>query len=120
MADGRVRAVVALAPFSVVFTAESLARVRVPVALYIAESDRWLVPRFHGDWVAQNLPGVEVHRVANAWHFAFMDTPSMPVPSPDGDVRANPPGFDRAEFLKQLGNELPAFFDRALQQDSPR
>jgi hypothetical protein len=112
--------VVALAPFSVVFTAESLARVRVPVALYIAESDRWLVPRFHGDWVAQNLPGVEVHRVANAWHFAFMDMPSMPLPSPDGDVGANPPGFDRSAFLKQLGNELPAFFDRAFKEDSAR
>jgi hypothetical protein len=26
-----------------------------------------------------------LHRVPNAWHFAFMDTPSMPIP-PDGDI----------------------------------
>ena len=120
LADPRVRAVVALAPVGAVFSAESLARVRTPVALYIAEADRWLVPRFHGDWVAQNLPGVEVHRVANAWHFAFMDTPSMPLPSADGDIGANPPGFDRAAFLKQLANELPVFFDRAFKADIPR
>jgi hypothetical protein len=49
-----------------------------------------------------------------------MDMPSMPLPSPDGDVGANPPGFDRSAFLKQLGNELPAFFDRAFKEDSAR
>ena len=114
LTDGRVRAVVALAPFGVVFTASSLANIRMPVAIYEAEKDRWLVPRFHAEWIAQNLPGVELHRVANAWHFAFMDTPSMSIPSPDGDVAADPTGFDRAVFLKRLSPELPAFFDKAF------
>ncbi|MEP7299903.1 MAG: hypothetical protein ABI699_00080 [Caldimonas sp.] len=41
-----------------------------------------------------------------------MDPPSMPIPSPDGDVAANPPGFDRDAFLKQLGDEVTAFFDK--------
>ena len=119
-ADPRVRAVVALAPVGAVFSADSLARVRIPVALYIAESDRWLVPRFHGNWVAQHLPGVETHRVANAWHFAFMDTPSMPIPSADGDIGANPPGFERAVFLKSLAASLPGYFDRAFSNDAAR
>jgi hypothetical protein len=43
-----------------------------------------------------------------------MDTPSMSLPSPDGDVAANPPGFDRGAFLKQLAVETAAFFDKAL------
>ena len=115
-ADPRVRAVVALAPVGAVFSAESLARIRIPVALYIADSDRWLVPRFHGDWVAQHLIGAEIHRVPNAWHFAFMDTPSMPIPSADGDIGANPPGFDRAAFLKSLAASLPGYFDRAFER----
>jgi hypothetical protein len=38
----------------------------------------------------------------------------MPLPTADGDIGANPPGFDRADFLNQLGTELTAFFDRAL------
>lgn len=114
LTDMRVRAVVALAPFGVVFTASSLANIRMPVAVYEAEKDRWLVPRFHAEWIAQNLPGVELHRVPNAWHFAFMDTPSMPLLSPDGDVAADPPGFDRAAFLKQLSRDLPAFFNKAF------
>jgi predicted dienelactone hydrolase len=112
--DTRVRAVVALAPMGALFTAASLAQIRIPVAVYEAQLDRFLVPRFHAEWVAANMPGAEMHRVPNAWHFAFMDTPSMSLPSEDGDVAANPPGFDRGAFLGQLQRELPAFFDKAL------
>ncbi len=112
--DRRVRAVVALAPVGVVFTAASLATISVPVAVYEAERDRWLVPRFHTRWIAQNMPGADLHRVPNAWHFAFMDPPSMAIATEDGDIRADPPGFARAAFLKQLSRDLPAFFDRAF------
>lgn len=112
--DDRVRAVVAMAPVGALFTASSLASIRVPVALYVAEKDRWLVPRFHGEWIAQNLPGVEIRRVPNAWHFAFLDPPGMPIPSEDGDLGADPPGFDRKAFLGRLSHELPAFFDKAF------
>ena len=112
--DARIRAVVALAPVGVVFSAEALGKVRIPVAIYEAEQDRFLVRRFHADWVARNLPGAEHHRISNAWHFAFMDTPSSPIPSEDGDIAANPPGFDRGAFLQRLGRELPAFFDKRL------
>jgi predicted dienelactone hydrolase len=112
--DDRVRAVVAMAPAGVPLTAESLATVRAATMVYEAELDRFLVPRFHAEWVASNLPAANLHRVANAWHFAFMDSPSMSIPSPDGDVAANPPGFDREAFLKQLAEEITAFFDKAF------
>lgn len=112
--DDRVRAVVALAPLGVLFTAESLAKVQVPVAIHAGAKDRWLVPRFHAVWIAKNLPGAELHLVPNAWHFAFMDTPSIPIQTPDGDIAADPPGFDRAAYLKKLGPELADFFDRTL------
>lgn len=112
--DPRIRAVVALAPVGVVFTAQSLARIRLPVAVYEAERDRWLVPRFHTAWITRNLPGAELHRVPNAWHFAFMDTPTMPISTTDGDIRADPPGFDRAAFLRQLSRDVAAFFDKAF------
>ncbi|MDO8944500.1 MAG: hypothetical protein Q7U75_15060, partial [Desulfobacterales bacterium] len=69
---------------------------------------------FHAEWVAANLPGVEMHRVPNAWHFAFQDMPTMSISSEEGDIAANPPGFDRREFLRQLQRELPAFFDKAF------
>ncbi len=112
--DDRVRAVVAMAPTGVLLTAESLAAVRSATMIYEAELDRFLVPRFHAEWVASNLPAPNLHREPNAWHFAFMDSPSMPLPSPDGDVAANPTGFDRDALLKQLAIEITAFFDKTL------
>jgi predicted dienelactone hydrolase len=112
--DERVRAIVAMAPAGVLLTAESLATVKPATMIYEAELDRFLVPRFHAEWVASNLPAANLHRVPNAWHFAFMDTPSMSLPSPDGDVTANPPGFDRGAFLKQIAVEITAFFDKTF------
>jgi predicted dienelactone hydrolase len=115
--DERVRSVVALSPMGVPFTAASLSAVRTRTMIYEAELDRFLVPRFHGEWIARNLPAANLHRVPNAWHFAFMDAPSSPIPTPDGDVAANPPGFDREGFLKGLGSEIAAFFDGTLAGD---
>ena len=112
--DERVRAIVAMAPTGVLLTAESLAAVRSATMIYEAELDRFLVPRFHAEWVATNLPAANLHRVPNAWHFAFMNAPSMPIPSHDGDVAANPSGFDRTAFLNQLAVEITAFFDKTL------
>ena len=116
LADTRVRAVVAMAPVGVIFSGPSLARVRIPTMIYEAEQDRFLVPRFHAEWIARHLTGTQRHSIPKAWHFAFMDTPSMPILSPDGDIGANPPGFDRQALLRQMGRELPAFFDQAWVQ----
>ena len=114
LVDNRVRAVAVLAPLGVVFSAQSLAAIRIPTAIYDAQFDRFLVARFHADWVAKNAPNAQRRQVKNAWHFAFMDPASMPIGSEDGDISANPPGFDRQAFLLQLGRELPAFFDKAF------
>ncbi len=111
--DHRVRAVVAMSPVGVPLTADSLATIKLPVTVYVAELDRWLVPKFHTDWIASQLAGAEIRRVPNAWHFAFMDKPKFPLPTADGDVGADPAGFDRAAFLTQLAEQLPLFFDQA-------
>jgi len=103
-----------MAPAAVPFTPESLAAVRVPTRVYVAEQDRFLVPRFHAEWVLSQMPAAEPRRVPNAWHFAFMDTPNVAIPSPDGDVAANPSGFDRAAFLQQAAGEITRFFDQHL------
>jgi predicted dienelactone hydrolase len=112
--DPRVRAVVAMAPVGAAFSAQALAKIRIPTVIYGAASDRFLVPRFHAEWVARHVPGAEVHHIPQAWHFAFMDAPTLPIPSADGDVAADPPGFDRPAFLQQLQQELPAFFDKVF------
>jgi predicted dienelactone hydrolase len=113
--DSRVRAVAALAPAGVMFSAQSLATISIPATIYAGDKDTFLVPRYHAEWVRQNVVKADYHAIHNAGHYAFMDTPGMPIPSADGDVGANPEGFDRAAFLKQLGTSLNQFFDRALQ-----
>jgi predicted dienelactone hydrolase len=111
VADPRVRAVVALAPVGAVFDPASLEDVAVPTVIYAAAKDRFLVPRFHAEWVASHMPRAKLHVVPNAWHFAFVDPPTTAIPSDDGDLRDDPPGFDRRALLRQLQTELPAFFD---------
>jgi predicted dienelactone hydrolase len=115
-ADTRVRAVMALAPLGVAFSASSLASITVPVAIFAGEKDTFLVPRFHAQWVMQNMRGANttLQLVPNAGHYAFMNTPTMDLPSPDGSVAADPQGFDRAAFLDRLGQESVAFFDKNL------
>ena len=115
-ADKRVRAVMALAPLGVAFSASSLASITVPVAIYAGEKDSFLVPRFHAQWVMQNMRGAntKLQFVPNAGHYAFMNTPTMDLPSPDGSVAADPPGFDRAAFLDRLAQESIVFFDKNL------
>lgn len=115
-ADTRVRAVMALAPMGVAFSASSLASITVPVAIYAGEKDTFLVPRFHAQWVMQNMRGANatLQLVPNAGHYAFMNTPTMDLPSPDGSVAGDPQGFDRAAFLDRFAQESIAFFDKNL------
>ncbi|MCA3181755.1 MAG: dienelactone hydrolase [Burkholderiaceae bacterium] len=114
LGDRRVRAAVALAPVGVVLDDASLASIRVPVAVHVPALDRWLAPRFHGARLAAAIPGAVLETVPNAWHFAFLDTPSMPIQSPDGDLRADPPGFDRAAYIAALGPRIADFLEAAM------
>ena len=115
-ADTRLRDVMALAPMGVAFSTSSLASITVPVAIYAGEKDTFLVPRFHAQWVMQNMRGANttLQLVPNAGHYAFMNTPTMDLPSPDGSVARDPQGFDRAAFLDRLAQESVAFFDKRL------
>jgi predicted dienelactone hydrolase len=114
--DTRVRAVMALAPMGVAFSAASLASITVSVAIYAGEKDTFLVPRFHAQWVMQNMRGANttMQLVPNAGHYAFMNTPTMDLPSPDGSVARDPQGFDRAAFLDRFSKEAIAFFETNL------
>lgn len=117
-ADPRVRAVMALAPMGAAFSPSSLASITVPVAIYAGEKDTFLVPRFHASWVMQNMNGTRttLQLVPNAGHYAFMNTPTMNLPSPDGSVAADPAGFDRTAFLDRMAQESVVFFDMNLRQ----
>jgi predicted dienelactone hydrolase len=110
VADPRIRAVVVMATMAVVLTPQSLASIRVPVRVLIAEQDLVLHTPYHGGHVLAHLPGAQGRTVAGAGHFAFMAQATMPLPSPAGDAAGNPPGFDRPTFLAALDDEVAGFF----------
>lgn len=114
--DPRIRAVMALAPMGAAFSASSLASIAVPVAIYAGEKDTFLVPRFHAEWVMQNMRSASttLQFVPNAGHYAFMNTPTIDLPSPDGSVARDPQGFDRAAFLDRMAQESVTFFEKKL------
>ena len=108
--DPRIRAVVALAPMAVVVTPESLAAIKIPVRVIVAELDAVLNGKYHGAHVVANLPAAQASTAAGAGHFAFMAQSSIPLPSAAGDAAANPPGFDRLAYLPELENQVAGFF----------
>lgn len=114
VADPRIRAVVAMAPMAVVFTPDSLKAISVPVRLMVAERDAVLTGKYHGGYVAANLPAAQASTVPGAGHFAFMAQSVWPLASEAGDAAANPEGFDRVAYHATLENEVAEFLDRQL------
>jgi predicted dienelactone hydrolase len=112
--DDRIRAVVAMSPMAVVLTPESLAQVKVPVRIYVAQQDQVLNHNYHGRFAAKHIPGAELVNAAGAGHFAFMSKPMMNVATDAGDPSADPAGFDRAAYLGKLEQELVDYFNAQL------
>lgn len=112
--DERIRAVVALAPMAVVLTPESLAQVKVPVRVYVAEKDTVLNGNYHGRFAAKNIPSAELVEEPSAGHFAFMSKTTMNVATDAGDPNADPAGFDRAAYLAKLQEDLVTYFNATL------
>ncbi len=110
VSDPRIRAVVALAPMAVVFTPESLAAIKVPVLVIVAERDVVLNGKYHGGHVVANLPRAQATTAGGAGHFAFMAQSIIALPSAAGDAAANPPGFDRAVYLLEMEQQIAGFF----------
>ena len=82
----------------------------MPVLVIMAEKDAVLNRKYHGGYVAGNLPRAQVSTVGGAGHFAFMAQPTFPLPSAAGDAAANPPGFDRMAILPALESQVAEFF----------
>jgi predicted dienelactone hydrolase len=74
--DARIASVSLSVPVAAIFSAESLARIRVPVGLLTAQADEWLLPAFHSGHVARqcrnctvlaDLPGATHFDVMHPW-----------------------------------------------------
>ena len=114
--DSRVKAIVLMAPvLGVAFAPDGLARVTVPVKLYVAERDELVVPAANAERIRALLPRPpELEVVPGAGHYVFI------APCPDGLRREVPiictdaPGVDRAKLHARFGVEIADFLRRAL------
>lgn len=117
--DPRVAAVTVAVPVAAIFTADSLARIQVPVGVVSAPRDTMLLPRFHSDHVLAHCRSCQpLATLAGGGHFDVL------APWPDSMAQAvgrqhprggfTEPGFNRAErsaafaaiaafYVQQLG-----------------
>jgi predicted dienelactone hydrolase len=109
--DPRIRAAVIADPPGFLFSAGSLAAVRAPIQLWASERGTEGVTPESVAAVDRNLPTKhEYHVVPNSGHNAFL-TPCTPAFATERlGLCADPPGFDRAAFLKQFDAEVLRFF----------
>ncbi|WP_066262036.1 alpha/beta hydrolase family protein [Hydrogenophaga flava] len=101
--DPRIASITLAVPLATIFSAESLARIRVPVGVVSAQRDEVLVPRFHSDHLLAHckactrladLPGAGHFDVLRPWPesiarevAALQVRGGAPVPGFDGRLR---------------------------------
>ena len=115
-ADPRIRALLLMAPLSLMFGRQTLADVHVPVLLYSGENDSLVFPDKNADALARKLPvEPEFKVIPGAGHFVFM------APCNDEQMAAMPglctdaQGVDREDIHRDLIYEAGRFFGKALQ-----
>lgn len=119
--DPRIKAAVIADPFSLWFTPDSFAAVKVPVQLWASERRTELggMPMPSAETAAaveKSLPPEhEYHVVPNSTHFGFLFIcpPAMLANAPP-EICNDAPGFDRAAFHKQFDADVLAFFRKHL------
>lgn len=117
--DTRIAAVSLSVPVAALFSAESLARIQIPVALISARNDQVLVPSFHSDHVLANCRNCQRLVDLPAAHFDLLapwpETMARQaaagqvrggLPTPSFDARLRDAAFAQVvQFhLKHLGN----------------
>ena len=116
-ADGRVKALVLLAPATGWFMPDNaLSRVNIPILLLVGEHDR-ITPPWQGELVLDGVPDrsrVTYRVIENAGHFSFLSPFPPAMRSSKFPPSTDPEGFDREKFHDTLNAELLAFLDGAL------
>jgi len=115
--DNRIKAAVVADPLSMVFTAESLKNVTIPIQLWASAYGGDGVTPESVAAVRRNLPTApDWHVAENAAHFGFL------VPCPPAllaeklEICRDQPGFDRVAFHTDFNAQVLAFFRQHLEQ----
>ena len=116
--DPRITAVSVAVPLGVIFTPESLARIRIPVALTTAGNDGVLLPRFHSEMILQycaSCTRLSGHPIAG--HFDWLSPWPAPVATAVAATQTRGgmpnPNFSPEERQKAF-DQIAVFFQQKL------
>jgi predicted dienelactone hydrolase len=113
--DARIKAAVIADPLAVVFTADSLAPVKVPVQLWASERGGDGVLPHEVAAVDANLAAKHEYRVvSNSGHFAFLPPCPAELAKAAPEACTDAPGFDRAAFHREFNAAVTEFFQEHL------
>ena len=115
LSDGRIAAVVAVAPVGALFGDGAFADVEVPAQIHRLGGDRVLREPWHAENVATQM-GDHASLVTHpeAHHFAFIASFPASLVDEVGAAGRDPAGFDRRAFLARIDEQILRFFDDAL------
>ncbi|MDH6168948.1 putative dienelactone hydrolase [Variovorax boronicumulans] len=115
--DTRIRAAVIADPLGMVFDAERLKNVTIPILLWASErGGDGVLPR-DVEAVRRSLPSPPDFRVQpGSAHFAFLAPCSTAQASEWPDICSDAPGFDRVAFHDKMNAGVLAFFSQHLGQ----
>lgn len=113
--DARIKAAVIVDPLSVVFDAESLKSVPLPIQLWAsAYGGDGVTPKSVAS-VRQKLPvPPDWHVAENAAHFGFLAPCSPAQLEAKSEICQDAPGFDRVAFHADFNAKVLAFFQQHL------
>lgn len=112
--DHRVRAAVAMAPFSVMFDAGSVKNVHIPLLIYKADDDQVLRNQWNTDHVLSLLPRDTEHGTLAGGHYVFLAPCGKEMLERTPEICVDRAGVDRLALHTKLNNEIVDFFDRKL------
>ena len=113
-ADGRIRAVYAIAPaFLSLMDKQNLAS-EVPLRVVLAEQDRQILFLKTQEAVSTNLPAASVMRIPDAGHYAFLAPCSFRGRIFLGNLCKDPGGVDRIALHQRIGADAAGFFTARL------
>ncbi|KQX20510.1 alpha/beta hydrolase family protein [Variovorax sp. Root434] len=113
--DARIKAAVIADPVSMLFDAQGLKNVAIPIELWASTYGGDGVTPESVAAVRRNLSvAPEWHVAEKAEHFGFLAPCSQAQLDAKIEICRDPPGFDRTAFHKAFNAEVTAFFNRHL------
>ncbi len=113
--EPRLRCAALLAPFALLFDAEALAKVDVPVRLYRARDESIARNQANADMVAEAVPEVEVFTEPGD-HYVFLAPVAAAIADKYPEFYRDAPGVDRTAMHRRIGLELVEYYGRQLPQ----